>query len=510
MKKKTVLISLAALSLLFSGIVGCNGNKESEKPASEPASQQSQPKPSSNQTPSSKPASQQATSEPASSAPVAHEHQYGEATVTVKNADGKDVYIKECKDKDDKYIGMAFGDYSAKDEDFDANANASKYGEVESSLWDDAVMLAKTSGTSISWKVNVDKAIEGAKLSFGVTSTYASHGSQDCAGKFAVKVNDGEAATWLVTGTFDENGVSPTARTYLIFQNINLVAGENTITLQQLVTGYRWLFGGEMRIHFSGDATVVASTPVPVEEGYEITFTHEHCKVLVYESGQDYSIDPVETDKTLSRDDNGVVCKYVAADAEQGIAEVKPQVNFKVVCDEGYVVDGECITISGTQGVEWNKLASQGQDIYRITKIKADITVNVVAKVKSAEEAPGYEATFKLSHCTVKVYLGKKNAEGDNIDTAEKYYTRDKDSGEYSKDGGQINFEVFPEAGYEFNSGLALGSSTSPAGVSFITNGTGGAANFSNFKVDGTNANLFSITKVSSNLIITITCTLVA
>ena len=173
-------------------------------------------------------------------------------------------------------------------------------------------------------------------------------------------------------------------------------------------------------------------------------------------------------------------------------------------------MDGECISISGTQGVEWNKLASQGQDIYRITKIKADITVNVTAKLESAEEAPGYEATFKLSHCTVKVYLGKKNAEGDNIDTAEKYYTRDKDSGEYSKDGGQINFEVFPEAGYEFNSGLALGSSTSPAGVSFITNGTGGAANFSNLKVDGTNANLFSITKVSSNLIITITCTLVA
>ena len=489
--KSKLLVSVAALGLLIGGLVGCNGNKQSSEPAkssSAPASSQpsssSQPKPSSS---SSTPASSSSSQAPA------HEHEYGEATLTVKNADGKDVFVKECKDKDDKYIGMAFGDYSAKDADFDTAANASKYGEVEASLWDDAVMLAKTANTSISWKINVDKAIEGAKLAFGVSSTYASHGTESCDGKFAVKVNDGEAATWLVTGTFDDNGVAPTKRTYLVFQNINLVAGENTITLLQVVTGYRWLFGGEMRIHYSGDAKPVEA-PVPFE-GYKVTFSVEHCKVLIYNTKQYETETPVEGLNCVAKDEEGNVVAYDPDDLA-----LQPQVSFKVVCDEGYSVTVNNITITpkdGYKNLKQNPDSKEGQDnIFRVTKVQADLTITIAPS--AGEQAKGYKITFVPTHCTIKVYIGPKNEAGDNLDTPEDgvYYGRLKDSPfDVSYTTPQINFEVVCDEGYEFVPEIVDDK------VDFIT------GDYNKFQ----NKNgCWNITKIASDLTITIAATAVA
>ena len=116
--------------------------------------------------------------------------------------------------------------------------------------------------------------------------------------------------------------------------------------------------------------------------GYEVTFVTEHCHVLVYQT-QDYQFTPVApvNNKTLTRTSKGDAAKYVAA--SEGVAEVKPQVNFLIVCDDGYSVAASNISISGTKGTEWNKLeqgdASVNPNIWKITKIKADLTVTITA-----------------------------------------------------------------------------------------------------------------------------------
>ena len=116
--------------------------------------------------------------------------------------------------------------------------------------------------------------------------------------------------------------------------------------------------------------------------GYEVTFVTEHCHVLIYQT-QDYEFTPVApTDnKTLTRTSKGDAAKYVAA--SDGVAEVKPQVNFLIVCDDGYTVAAANISISGTKGTEWNKCEQGDKDnnpnIWKITKIKADLTVTITA-----------------------------------------------------------------------------------------------------------------------------------
>lgn len=503
--KKRILLSLASLSLLFSGLAGCNKPADSaeSKPADTTSEKAPESKTSAPDSKTSNPTSKSSNPDSKSSEPPApvHTHEYGDATVTVKNGDGKDVFVKECKDKDDKYIGIAFEDYSEKSADFGDN---SSYSSVPEELRNESYLLAKSS--TITWKINIDKAISGAKIAFGAVCTSSSHSDQTLSNKYQAQVNDGALTNWEFDSetTYGDVGFSTSARQYVSVLTADLVAGENTIILSQGNGGYRLLFGGEVRIHYNSDALPV-NAPVPAE-GYDITFVPTNCKILVYESGQDYSIDPVETNTTKSRDDLGNICKYVAEDKENGIEEVKPQVNFKVVADDGYVVDGECISISGTQGNEWNKLSGQGNDIYRVTKIKADITITVTAKQPSSDDKDGYAATFNITNGTLIVYAGQKNEAGDNLDTPENgvYYTRDKD-GVMTKSDGQFNFEVIPDAGYGFDCGLALGAQASPSSISFITNAQGGAANFSNFKY--VSEGLYRITKVAGALIINIVCT---
>ena len=495
MKKKSILITLATFGLLLSGLVGCGKQpvepSESSKPeeTSQKSEKSSEDKPSTSVAPSS-------SEQPSSSEAPAHEHSYAKVGESVKNADQKDVYVMECAEHDDKYIGIAFKDYSAKDADFDSGANASKYGEVDAAIWEDAYMLAKTAGTSISWKINVDKAIEGAKLSFGVTSTYASHGDQSCDGKYQIKVNDGEAATWLVTGTFDDNGMSPTKRNYLIFQNINLVAGENTITLIQTSTGYRWLFGGEMRIHYSGDAKPVEA-PVPFP-GYNVTFSVEHCKVLVYSTKAYTTETPVETLTCVAKDENGNVVAYDPDDQDP-----QPQVSFKVVCDEGYSCTVNNVTVApkaNYKNLKQNPDSQAGQDdIFRITKVQGDITVTIAPA--AGEQAKGYKIAFVPTNCTIKVYVGPKAADGTNLDTAEDgfYYARAKeDPYAISFTTPQVNFEVVCDAGYEFVPTITDNK------VDFITHPDSAKDGYNKFSDKG---GYYNLTKVDDDLTITITAT---
>ena len=141
--------------------------------------------------------------------------------------------------------------------------------------------------------------------------------------------------------------------------------------------------------------------------GYTVTFATEHCHVLVYET-QDYEFTPTAPvdGKALTRTDVGSAAKYVAAVAgvdangdgdydDDGdtapVAEVKPQINFLVVCDEGYEfnsgiavgAEAKAKDVSFISG-KYNKLKNVGDGIYRATKIEADLTITVTATAKAS------------------------------------------------------------------------------------------------------------------------------
>lgn len=505
MSKKRFLIPLAAFSLLLTSVVACNGNNNNNNPSSSGA-----PAGTSSQSGGGGGAGGSSSSQ----AP-AHTHDYNAtASSTVKNADDKDVSLFECKDNDGgKVIAIAFADYSEKSADF---GSTSGYNNVPQELRNSSFLIAKNA--TVTWKVNVDKAITGAKLSFGVVYTGSDHntqtGSDGGTVKYSFKVNDGSFVDWgMGSNTYEGCGLSQSARKDYVFGSIDLVAGENTITVRQNNAGYRLLFGGDVRIEYEGEAVPVAAPA----SGYDITFVPgEHCKVKVYIGANE----TVETNKTqsvnadaLDDQQHYIPSKYVApveddpsTEADETVAEVKPEVRFQLVFDDGYTADGNDITISGTMGNEWNKICSdEDPNSYNITKIKAAITVTIAVRAVTGQEKEGYLGTFSIEHGTIVVYQGEKNKNGDNIDTPEdgKYLSRVK-TGTVSKTKAQFNFEVFPEEGYEFNSGLALGGESSPTGVTQFAVG-----NFGNFKRNKNNGNLYSITKVASDITVNIVCTLI-
>lgn len=491
MKNSKVLLTLAAFGLLVGGLVGC-GNKNSEPADSSeaPVSQSSQDESkSSSEKSSSKESSSSSTPEPV------HEHSYAKVGDSVKNEDGKEVFLMECEKKDDRYITIAFDDYSEKSADFDAAATASKYGEVDATIIAESHMIV--AGETVSWKINVDKAISGASLVFGVTTTYASHGDQECGSKYSVQVNDGEFVTWAATGTYDDNGFAPTKRTYLTFQTIDLVEGQNVITLKQGSGGYRLLFGGEVRIHYNSDAKPVAAP----FKGYDVTFTVEHCKVYVYNTKAYDTETPVETLTCKAKDEEGNIVAYDPEDIE-----LQPQVSFKVVCDEGYSVTVNNVTATPKENyknLKQNPDSVEGQDnIFRITKVKGDLAISIIAQ--AGEQAKGYKVTFVPTHCTIKVYIGPRNEAGDNLDTAEDgvYYARVKD---FPYDIGyttpQINFEVVCDDGYEFVPVIT------DSKVDFITHADATKDGYNKFSDKG---GYYNLTKVDDDLTITITATAIA
>mgnify|MGYP003308334218 CR=1 FL=1 len=494
MSKRKFLLPIATFGLLLSSLVACGGNNSS---STQPVSSNGESGTSQNVNSSSQdPVSSQdvnTSSKADSSKPAPHVHAYEADGEAVKNSDEKNVNNMKCKDDDSRYIAIAFGDYSSKSADFDSKI--STYNNVPEEIRNSSFLLAKN-GT-VSWKISVDKAITDAELAFGCVYTGGDHGSQGAqdggAYKYSIKVNNGEFADWDIgSETYDSLGLSQTARAYATFAKINLVKGENTITLRQNNAGYRLLFGGEVRVNYAGTAKAVAT------EGYKVTFAPEHCKVLVY-TGKDYASTPVELATAWAMDENGIIKTYDELD------EFTPQINFKVVCDEGYTCNASNITVEYVgenkpyKNIKQNPAkdeepAVDDDTLFRITKIQADITVKV-APVQG-EQAPGHKVTFVTDHCSITSYIGKKNEEGTNIDVenAATIYARSKDAPyDYSFDtSSQINFAVVCDEGYEFVPDIVDDK------VDFIV-GT-----YNKFKAED---GFYNITKIESDLTITITAT---
>ena len=233
---------------------------------------------------------------------------------------------------------------------------------------------------------------------------------------------------------------------------------------------------------------------LPKVDGYAVTFVPgEHCKVLVYSTKNYANETPVETNSCYAKDENGLIVEYDLEDAM-----LQPQVSFKVVCDEGYSVNKTDIAVTGVyKNLKQDPDSTGATDIFRITKVQTNLTINITPVASSGVQNPGNPVNLITNHCSVKVYVGPKDDTGSNVDEGPNYYSRSKDAPYgHTLNAGQFNFEVIPDAGYKFVSGIEVGSEL--AGAAFVT------GDFN--KVVRSAENVYRITKINGEISIKIRC----
>ena len=378
-----------------------------------------------------------------------------------------------------------------------------------------------TKGHEYKFTFSVPKHYTKVVFAFGAQMSSSSHGSRslytnhegasaddpfesneanDGTCRILLKVNGVEQE--VTHDTYEEAGLTSSEVNYFRVAEFAVNSGDVEVSMTtHASTGYRLLIGEEARLYYkASDESATPVVPVgPVFEGYKINFVTANCKVYVYDT-KDYTKTPVETNNCVAKDEEGNIVAYDPRDEE-----LQPQVNFRVVCDEGYTLNTTNFTITG----KFNKL-KQGpstadglpdEEYFRITKVQEDLTVTI-APVQG-EQAKGIKVSFVPTHCTIKVYVGPKNADGSNLDTAEDgvYYARSKDAPyDISFTTPQMNFEVVCDDNYEFKPTITDDK------VDFITfTQAEGKDGYNKFKKnsDGT----FNITKIDSDLTITITAT---
>ena len=461
MKKNNLFIALACVGLL---ITGCNkpASSSENKPASSSgnASTQSQPSSQSNNP---------STSSTPAVVETFYEVPFGDANSALNGSDGK----------------------WGKGAEYSWTFNVPKnYKKVQFAV-----------GAKMSSSSHSDRSLYTNHEGASSNDSFESNAANDGTCRITVKANGVEQT--VAQTSYGDAELNTDEFTYYRVSEFAVNAGELVVTLKtNEKTGYRLMLGEGARLYYNAADESATPTVVPQPEGYNVTFVTSHCKVLFYE-GQDYSIAPVEGTSTVATDDEGNITKYIAADATTGQAEVKPQVNFKVVCDEGYAVDQTCITPSGTKGTEWNnvKLVNAEESIFRITVIKADITVTINA-VDPDTLKEAFEIKFELENCSAVVYIGKK-ADNGGVDAGPKFFSRDKTDPTKLQKGNdaQFNFDIVVAEGFEWVDPTVY-SSKGEAGasdVSFIK----GSFNKLKKLEDGS----YNITQVNSDLTITIKAT---
>ena len=465
MKKTSFLMALACFGLLITGCNPGSTTSESAKPTSTSGNPSTPSKSSSSSTPT--PSSSSVAPDPETYYSAPFEAGYESATKWVKGHEYKFTFSVP---KHYTKVVFAFG------------------AQMSSSSHSDRSLYTDHNGASSDDPFESNEANDGT-----------------C--RIALKVNGVEKE--VTHDTYGEAGLTNSEINYFKVAEFGVNSGTVEVSMTtHASTGYSLMLGGEARLYYkaadeSADP-VIPVTPVDDGEGYNITFSATHGEVWVYESGQDYSVAPVKTNTTESRDEEGKKTKWIEPEEADTL---EPQVNFKVVCDAGYEVDADCLAITG----EYNKIkvvsndAEENSWIIRVTKIKSDLSIVITPKVH-VDGINGYEITFALTHATAKVYVGPKDETGSNVDTGEegKFYTRDKATPfGYSKTEPQFNFEIIPEEGYEFNDGIEWGEATemSSSAVEFIAP----KANFNKIKLSANGG--YTLTKVAGALTITAVAT---
>ena len=462
MKKTSFLMALACFGLL---ITACNPGSNSggeSKPASSSGAASTSSKPSTSSTPT--PSSSSVAPDPETYYSAPFEAGYESAT---KWAKGHEYKFTFSVPKHYTKVVFAFG------------------AQMSSSSHSDRSLYTDHNGAS-------------------ADDPFESNEANDGTCRITLKVNG--VAQEVTHDTYGEAGLTNTEVNYFKVAEFGVNSGTVEVSMTtHASTGYRLLIGEEARLYYkAADESADPVIPVDEGEGYNITFSATNGEVWVYESGQDYSVAPVKTNTTESRDEEGKKTKWIEPEEE---TTLEPQVNFKVVCAAGYEIDADCLAITG----QYNKIKIVSNDteenswIVRVTKIKSDLSIIITPKVH-VDGINGYEVTFALTHATAKVYVGPKDETGSNVDAGEegKFYTRDKATPfAYSKTEPQFNFEIIPEEGYEFNDGIEWGEATemSSSAVEFITP----KANYNKIKLSANGG--YTLTKVAGALTITAVAT---
>jgi hypothetical protein len=217
------------------------------------------------------------------------------------------------------------------------------------------------------------------------------------------------------------------------------------------------------------------------DEGYKATFACDsHVSVRVYTT-QDLSGEGEATTSAVSRD------------SESGLplSDGTGQLNFVLDFDEGYVLDS--MNVTGTYNKVKGSADTGVENGYRITQVSSELTITITSKQEEAEEdvTQGYKVQFEADeHVRVKVFTTQDvTGEGKETTVA---YARDGGTGTLLKDGeGQVNFVLEVDEGYE----------VLPANIEI----SGGYKNLK--QIDGEVKNTYRITKITSDLTITITAT---
>ena len=334
---------------------------------------------------------------------------------------------------------------------------------------------------------------EGASSSDSFESNEANDGT--C--RIILKVNGVQQE--VTHDTYEEAGLTNSEVNYFKVAEFAVNAGDVEVSMTtNAQTGYRLLIGEGARLYYKAADESATPTVVPAFEGYKVNFVAEHCKVYVYSTKNYETETPVEATSCVAKDETG---KVVAYDPED--EQLQPQVNFKVVCDEGYTLNASNFTITG----KYNKL-KQGPSTedglpddqhYRITKVQENLTVTI-APVQG-QQAKGYKITFVPTNCEIKVYVGEPKDDDSNLDTAEDgvYYARAKDSPyDFTFADPQVNFKVVCNEDYEFKPTITDNK------VDFITHPDATKDGYNKFQNKG---GYYNLTKVSDDLTITITAT---
>lgn len=191
--------------------------------------------------------------------------------------------------------------------------------------------------------------------------------------------------------------------------------------------------------------TIAVTTKEKTVSEYTATFEcDEHATITTY------SLQNIE-DVNCIKADNQTTAIVRNSITGEPVTDGTGQINFKVVLDEGYVVD----YIEATEGKYSNikpPTETTYENTYRITKITDNITVKVHVKEASSEEVTQYNVAFDCGdHATITTYTTQDYT--DAAGTATNQTTaivRNSDTGEIDISGeGQVNFTVVVEAGYK-------------------------------------------------------------
>lgn len=226
------------------------------------------------------------------------------------------------------------------------------------------------------------------------------------------------------------------------------------------------------------------ATPAPFEAAFT---TDSHVKSITTYNTQDYT----NPDNIF---ENQTVAYARSSETGEILTNGDGQVNFTAVVEPGYVVD----TVTVTPKEHYNNIKGKsdtGMDnTFRVTKITGPVSIAITTKPEEASP-DSYTATFIVDgHASITTYKTQNYDDPAGAFTGQTTaVARDADTGDILTDGnGQINFTVVPDAGYVVES---------------VSVDPDNPRNYKNIKdsVDTGRDNTYRITKITGDLIITVT-----